>query len=89
VAAYRIAVEALTNVVRHAAASAAVVELAVRERDLVLVVRDDGGSAGPWTPGVGIDSMRERSLQVGGTLRTSGTRSGGLIEATIPLGREG
>lgn len=86
VAAYRIVVEALTNVVRHSAASHAVVSLAVEDRALVLAVRDDGGSAGDWTPGVGIASMRERSLQVGGTLTAYATRDGGLVEASIPLG---
>jgi two-component system NarL family sensor kinase len=85
VAAYRIVVEALTNVVRHAGASSAIVQLALREQDLVLAVRDDGGSDAPWTPGVGIASMRERAAQVGGTLRTTGAPSGWLVEATIPV----
>ncbi|MCY7402253.1 MAG: histidine kinase [Nocardioides sp.] len=87
VAAYRIVIEALTNVVRHAQASAVSVELAVRDGDLVLAVEDDGGPTGPWTPGVGLASMRERSVQVGGTLRTTAGRSGGIVEARLPLGR--
>jgi signal transduction histidine kinase len=86
VAAYRIVVEALTNVVRHADASTAIVHLAVREHLLVLAVQDNGGSHAPWTPGVGISSMRERAAQVGGTLRATGSASGGLVEATIPVG---
>ena len=85
VAAYRIVVEALTNVVRHADASSATVHLALREHDLVLAVRDDGRPHGPWVPGVGITSMRERAAQVGGTCRTTGTPSGWLVEATIPV----
>ena len=55
----------------------------------MLAVRDDGGTAGDWTPGVGIASMRERSLQVGGTLTAYATRDGGLVEASIPLGPRG
>ncbi|GAA5107073.1 hypothetical protein GCM10023339_04680 [Alloalcanivorax gelatiniphagus] len=86
VAAYRILVEALTNVVRHSAATHADVSLHVEDRSLVLAVRDDGGSADGWTPGVGITSMRERSLQVGGTLTAYATGDGGLVEAAIPLG---
>lgn len=89
VAAYRIVIEALTNVVRHADASSAVVQLAVQGADLVVAVRDDGATDDPWTPGVGLTSMRERSLQVGGTLRAVATPGGGLVEATIPLGRTG
>ena len=86
VAAYRIVVEALTNAARHASASSATVRLGVHSGALVLAVRDDGRSTTEWTPGVGISSMRERALQVGGSLRASATGAGGLVEATIPLG---
>ena len=86
VAAYRIVVEALTNAARHAGASAAGVELRVHADRLALAVRDDGRSSAEWTPGVGITSMHERARQVGGTLRTSTTGSGGLVEASLPLG---
>ena len=85
VAAYRIVVEALTNVARHARASRAVVALDADGGSLEIAVRDDGASDSAWEPGVGISSMRERSQQVGGTLRTSAGPSGGAVEATIPL----
>ena len=86
VAAYRIVVEALTNVARHAAATCASVSLEVGDRWLVLSVRDDGVAGGAWTPGVGIASMRERALQVGGTLTAYATDAGGVVEAALPLG---
>ena len=86
VAAYRIVVEALTNAARHAQAATAHVEVRVRDRALVVAVHDDGRSSTEWTPGVGISSMRERALQVGGTLRASATDTGGLVEASLPLG---
>lgn len=85
VAAYRIVVEALTNVVRHSSASRASVHLAVSDGALALTVDDDGRPSGPWTPGVGIASMRERALQVGGTLTAYETSEGWLVEASIPL----
>ena len=87
VAAYRIVVEALTNVARHAGATSAVVLLTRREDDLVLVVRDNGGPHGASTPGVGTASMRERAAQVGGTFRTTETPDGWVVEATIPVDR--
>jgi two-component system, NarL family, sensor kinase len=87
VAAYRIVVEALTNTARHAAALGAHVSLEVRDGTLVLSVRDDGRNESDWTPGVGLTSMRERSEQLGGTFRASASPSGGLVEATIPVGR--
>ena len=86
VAAYRIVVEALTNVARHASATRASVSFAVGDRGLVLTVRDDGGAGSAWTPGVGIASMRERALQVGGTLTAYATDVGGVVEAALPLG---
>jgi signal transduction histidine kinase len=86
VAAYRIVVEALTNVARHAFATHASVSFAVEDHRLVLTVRDDGGAGGAWTPGVGIASMRERALQVSGTLTAYATDDGGVVEAAMPLG---
>ncbi|MBS2936255.1 sensor histidine kinase [Nocardioides sp. J2M5] len=89
VAAYRIVVEALTNVVRHAAASRASVSLRVDDGHLALAVHDDGPMAAGWVPGVGLSSMRERSAQVGGTLTARATAHGGVVEASIPLGDGG
>jgi two-component system, NarL family, sensor kinase len=85
VAAFRIVVEALTNVVRHAACDAAHVELTVDERGLHVRVDDTGRNGGPWRPGVGMASMRERAEQVGGHLATEVRPDGGRVWATIPL----
>jgi two-component system NarL family sensor kinase len=78
-AAYRIAQEALTNVMRHARAGRCRLRLTVDD-DLQLEVIDNGiglGRAGP--PGVGMSSIRERAAELGGTSsigpgRSSGTR---------------
>ena len=86
VTAYRVIVEALTNVARHASATRAEVELAVPDGRLRLAVRDDGRGSGGWRPGVGMTSMRERVEQVGGTLVAAPGRDGGVVEAEIPLG---
>ena len=80
VTAYRIVVEALTNVARHAAATRADVEIGVAGSDLRLSVRDDG-RGGTWRPGVGMSSMRERAEQAGGTFAAGS----GRVEAVIPL----
>ena len=85
VAAYRIVVEALTNVARHAEATRAWVEITCADETLQLAIRDDGRLTEPWTSGVGVPSMRERAEQVGGTLSAGPNGSGGLVEATIPL----
>ncbi len=84
VAAYRIVVEALTNVARHAGATRAQVSICAEDQQLRLTVRDDGASADQWTPGVGLASMRERAEQVGGSLTAAPGHDGGLVLASIP-----
>lgn len=88
VAAYRITVEALTNSARHSGSDEAVATLEVRDGTLVIAVRDGGQLGGPWRPGVGLASMRERAAELGGTLSAN---DGGdnLVRAVLPLGRPG
>jgi signal transduction histidine kinase len=87
VAAYRIALEALTNVVRHSGAASASVRLGVEGGELVLEVRDDGhGLAGGGSPGVGHRSMRERAEELGGSLDLGGAPGAGTFaRATLPI----
>lgn len=85
VAAYRIVVESLTNVARHARASRARVDITADGGALRLSVHDDGRSAQAWTPGVGLSSMQERAEQVGGSVVASARHDGGRVEAVIPL----
>jgi signal transduction histidine kinase len=86
-AAFRIIQESLTNVVRHAQASAATVRIQYAEDSLVLQVDDDGSSlSGAPREGNGIIGMRERATALGGTLTTTRTPTGGLrIVAQLPL----
>ncbi|MEO6207859.1 MAG: GAF domain-containing sensor histidine kinase [Candidatus Limnocylindrales bacterium] len=88
VAAYRIAVEALTNTLRHAQARTCVVRLTAGER-LTIEVQDDGiGVAALERPtGTGLESMRERAAEVGGTVSIEPARPRGtIIRADLPLG---
>ena len=67
---YRVAQEALTNVLRHAGASRCVVELRSRDGRIELSVSDDGAGMPERVEGeaFGIEGMRERALLVGGSL---------------------
>lgn len=86
VVAFRIVLEALTNVCRHAASDRAAVTLRLTGGRLDLEVRDGGtGSGAPWTPGVGLTSMRERAESVGGTCTAVATSDGGRVAASLPL----
>jgi MYXO-CTERM domain-containing protein len=86
-AAYRIVQEALTNVIRHANATTAVVTLD-RSRDaLTVTVRDNGQAAGELRAGNGIRGMRERAAEWGGelTVSSSGRGPGTVVTAVLPL----
>lgn len=86
VAAYRIATEAITNAIRHAEAQHCRVRI-VADTDLEVEVTDDGrGWEGQLTPGVGIQSMRDRAADLGGTLTIEPVRGGGTtVRARLPL----
>ncbi|HCB04937.1 MAG TPA: histidine kinase [Nocardioides sp.] len=85
VAAYRIAIEALTNVARHSGATRATVELDPAPDRLTVRVSDNGTGVGDWSPGIGLTSMRERASELGGTLTSGRTPTGGCVLATLPL----
>jgi len=82
---YRVAQEAITNVVRHAQASAVDIDLSVADSSLVLTITDDGvGTVGP--EGTGSHSMRERARLVGGTFeRESMPGRGTRCVLRVPL----
>ncbi len=86
-AAYRIVQEALTNVIKHAAASAVNVTIRYLPGALDLSIRDNGG--GPrntHAPGHGLIGMRERVAMFGGTLSAGKAPEGGFtVAAHIPL----
>jgi signal transduction histidine kinase len=89
VAAFRIVQEGLTNVLRHAAATTATVEIAYVSDALTVLVDDDGGgsAAAQGSPGGrGIVGMRERAESVGGSLEAGPRPGGGFrVRARLPL----
>jgi signal transduction histidine kinase len=87
VAIYRIVDEALTNVVHHANASRCTVRIARNAAGFRLTIEDDGvGIAPDRISGVGLQSMRERALELGGTFEIEpGEPSGTRIVAELPV----
>jgi signal transduction histidine kinase len=85
-AAFRICLEAVTNVVRHAAARTCEVSLEPAGDRLLLEIRDDGRGLGKATPHVGLRSMHERAHEAGGRLEIeAGERGGTRVLASLPL----
>lgn len=85
VAAYRIATEALTNVVRHSTASSVCVRVSC-DGALAVEVLDNGPTDGGWVPGVGIRSMQERAAELGGRCLAGPSPAGGRVLVELPLG---
>lgn len=90
---YRVAQEALTNVVRHAGATAVDLSLLRVGREVALHVRDDGcGFPGNGTEqaGAGLSGMRDRASLVGGQIEvTSSPGRGTTVRLRVPAVQEG
>ncbi len=90
VAAYRIALEALANVIRHAQATRCTICLAVCDDALAVEVQDNGkGLPSDYHAGVGISAMRERAAELGGSCVIEDVATGGTrVYARLPLLKE-
>jgi signal transduction histidine kinase len=84
-ATYRIAAEALTNVIRHSHASWATVQMTVDSSLHLSIVNEQQELGPPWTAGVGLSSMQERAAELGGVLTAGPFAHGGLVSVTVPL----
>ena len=88
--AYFVVAEALTNVVKHANASRAVVTIAVREESLSIDVRDDGAGGADPEHGTGLTGLLDRIEAGEGALSITSPMGGGTtLSATLPLGQAG
>jgi signal transduction histidine kinase len=87
---YRVVQEALTNVIKHAGADHVSVLLAPGDRDLTLIVEDDGTGFAPSQVSpdrLGLVGMRERVALVGGSLTVEAAPGAGTtLRVTVPLG---
>jgi two-component system sensor histidine kinase UhpB len=84
---YRTAQESLTNVVRHAEATAVALSLAAVNGSVVLSVADDGRGVaeGALHDFGGVGGMRERAMLIGGRLEISrGPLGGTQVRLEVP-----
>ena len=88
---YRIAQEALRNVIAHAGASRADVRLLQMGDHAQITIADDGrgfdaADRGERDTGLGLVSMSERARMIGGTVSiVSAPHQGTRVQATIPM----
>ena len=86
---YRIAQESLTNVLRHADASQAVLTLRADAEGVTLQISDDGRGVGGTEAGAGIEGMRERALLVHAALAIGISPQGGTeVRLEVPCPAE-
>jgi signal transduction histidine kinase len=89
---FRIVQECLTNIHRHSGSKTASIRIVRDDRALELEVRDEGRGMSAERlseiqsrgSGVGIRGMRERTLQLAGTMSIESDGSGTRIHAVIP-----
>jgi signal transduction histidine kinase len=86
VAAYRIALEAMTNALRHGGGRWCRIGVEMNGALQVLVEDDGVGLPEHFRAGVGITSMRERAAELGGTCSVSRREpSGTSVRAVLPV----
>jgi len=82
---FKIFRESLTNIVKHAQATAVDVRLRVDRSGIRLCIQDNGsGFSGETRRGRGLANMQERAVEIGGTITVT-TSAGTLVELSIPL----
>ena len=84
---YFVVSEALTNVVKHAGATAATVRISAAEGSLTVEVSDDGAGGADVRAGTGLAGLIDRVAALDGDLTvTSEPSAGTTVHAVIPLG---
>jgi len=81
--AYHVVAEAVTNVHKHARASAIVVRIWLSNRLLHVTIRDDGVGGAAETDGSGLQGLRDRVEAVSGTFVVAGARPRGTVVGAV------
>ena len=84
---FRIAQEAVNNVVRHAEATLCTIRLSATGHDILMEIEDDGkGLLDDNQPGIGWQTMHERAAELNGETMIAALPNGGtLIKTKLPL----
>jgi len=82
--AYYVVAEGLTNVAKHARATATSVRIELEGGMLQVVVSDDGAGGTAITPGSGLQGLEDRVVAAGGHLTVDSGPAGTTLTAVIP-----
>jgi signal transduction histidine kinase len=82
--AYFVGCEGLTNVIKHARASAATLSAVRRNGSLIVTVADDGVGGAAARPGSGLAGLADRVQAAGGRLLVTSDATGTLLTAELP-----
>jgi len=88
ISAYRIVQEALSNIVKHARATQASVQLSLEEGELRMQISDNGAGFDPaqTSSGIGLVGMRERVYALNGRIAIdTGLSAGTRINIAMPI----
>jgi two-component system sensor histidine kinase UhpB len=84
---YRVAQEALTNVLRHAGAREVIISLSRGEDSVVLAVADDGRGLPAQVSERGLRGMRERAMLIDSELSVASSAGAGTkVVLSVPAG---
>ena len=84
--------EAVTNSIRHAAATVVSIRVTDAEDGLAVVVEDDGAGLSRISPSpghLGLQSMTRRAERLGGRLEIDASAGGTVVRLTLPLAASG
>jgi signal transduction histidine kinase len=84
--AYFVGCEGLTNVIKHARATAVTMRAVRRNRSLLVSVADDGVGGARAREGSGLAGLADRVAAVGGRLHVESGTQGTLLTAEFPCG---
>ncbi|MEO7422757.1 MAG: sensor histidine kinase, partial [Ornithinibacter sp.] len=84
--AYFVGCEGLTNVIKHARATAVTMRAVRRDGSLIVSVADDGVGGARARDGSGLAGLADRVAAVGGRLHVESGTQGTLLTAELPCG---
>ena len=85
---FRIVQEAQNNIIKHAKASMVVIDISIENRNLHIVISDNGigiGNIQSYDDHFGLKNMKDRTMEINGQFKIMGNEQGTAISLVVPL----